>query len=155
MFELATLLAAIVPACNFSIGLGPAVTPGTGQRPLALRLVNRGRATCHLRGYPSVVLEDRAGRIPFVVSHRGDQMVTNKRPVPVVVTPGRAAFVLLNHYRCDRGDLRTATLLRIGSSTLRLSDPFGAVSWCGKGDPGSVLAVSPFEPTLKATSRFG
>jgi Domain of unknown function (DUF4232) len=155
VFEVAALLAAFVPACNFSIGLGPSVSPETGDHPLALRLVNRGTRTCRVRGYPKLVLEDRHGRIPFVITHRGDEMVTTKPPVTVTVRPGRAAYVLLNHYRCDLGGLRAAAMLRIGASALRLTNPYRMPNWCGKGDPGSVLAVSPFEPTLGATLRYG
>ena len=155
MFEVAALLAAFVPACNFSLARGPDVSPGTGDHPLALRLVNRGSGTCRVRGYPNIVLQDRHGRIPFVITHRGDQMVTSKPPVTITVRPHRAAYVLLNNYRCDLGGRRSATLLRIGASTLHLTDPYRRPNWCGKGDRGSILAVSPYEPTLRATLAHG
>jgi hypothetical protein len=34
---------------------------------------------------------------------------------------------------------------------VKLRGPFQALAFCGKGDPGSIVAVSPFEPTLLAT----
>lgn len=140
-------------SCRFShiaVRLGPGVREKTGQHTLILRLVNRGRS-CVLDGYPVVRAYDRVGLIPFVIKHEGDQMVTSRPPRKVVVRPGRAAFVALNHYRCDRGNLRSATRLRIGKAAVRLRDPYRTITYCGKGDPGSIVAVSPLEPTRRAT----
>jgi hypothetical protein len=74
------------------------------------------------------------------------------------VAPEHAAFVVLNHYRCDNGSLRGATHVVIGSAgahataglALTITDPYKMLSYCGAGDPGSTLAVSPFEPSLRA-----
>jgi Protein of unknown function (DUF4232) len=158
VFSVAALLVVAMPMCHTtqsSVMRDPRITPVTGQNPLAVQVMNRASRTCRLRGYPKVAFEDRAGRIPFVITHRGDQMVTNEPPVTVVLRPRAAAYVLLNHYRCDLGDRRIATILRIGASRLRLTDRYRRVRWCGKGDPGSTLAVSPFEPTLAATLHRG
>ena len=136
---------------QFTIGLDPGVSEKTGQHTVTLRLVNRASRACALDGYPRIRAYDRAGLIPFAITHRGDQMVTSRRPRRILVRPGHAAFVALNHYRCDRGDLRAATTLRINTTAVRLRDPYQRLAYCGRGDPGSTLAVSPFEPTLRAT----
>jgi hypothetical protein len=142
---------------TFRIRLGSGVSEATGQHTITLRLVNRGARACVLFGYPVIGAYAAHGRIPFAVTHGGDQMVTARRPTRVLVRPRGAAFVALNHNRCDRGDLRTATRLRIGTSgsarTVRLTA--ARLDYCGKGDPGSTVAVSPFEPTLRATLRSG
>lgn len=146
----ATLSSGSCRLSHFTVGLGPGVSEKTGQHTLILRLVNRGRF-CVLDGYPVVRAYDRVGLIPFAIGHQGDQMVTSRLPRKVVVHPGRAAFVALNHYRCDRGDLRAATRLRIGAALISLRSPYQTITYCGKGDLGSLVAVSPFEPTLRAT----
>ena len=142
----------------FRLRLGPWISEATGQHTLALRLVSQSASSCVLKGYPSVTLSDRAGPVPFLIRHGGDQMITSRPPTRVLVRPGRGAFVLMNHYRCDRGDLRATTVVKIGLrghtrreiATLRLTDPYRMPNYCGPGDPGSVLTVSPFEPTLRS-----
>jgi hypothetical protein len=143
---------------DFTVGIGPRISEATGQNTLALRLVNRRVATCFLRGYPNIAAYDRQGMIPFLVRHGGDQMVTSRPPTRVIVRRNRAAFVLLNHYRCDLGDRRTPTSVRIRlagatsteSASVKLTVANGRLAYCGKGDPGSILTVSAFEPTIRA-----
>jgi hypothetical protein len=155
---------AALPSCRtsqFTVRFGPLVSEATGQHTITLRLINRGRRACVLFGYPKISVYDRAGLIPFAITHGGDQMVTARRPRRVAVRHGRAAFVVLNHYRCDLGTLRTAAILRIGSgrvtqsgmAAIRMTDPDRKLDYCGRGDPGSTLAVSPFVPTPEAGLR--
>jgi len=143
---------------QFALALGPQISEATGQHTLALRLGNRGAKSCVVNGYPKVTAYDRAGAIPFALRDGGDQMITSRGPAHVVVRPGRAAFVVLNHYRCDFGGLRGATTVRIGlpgarrapTASIKITDPYRRPNYCGKGDAGSTLTVSPFEPTLRA-----
>jgi hypothetical protein len=143
---------------QFVLALGPEISEATGQHTVALRLVNRGATSCVVSGYPRVTSYDQTGAIPFAIRHGGDQMITAHGPARVVVRPDWAAFVLLNHYRCDLGGLRSATTVRIGlsgarraaTSSIKIRDPYRRLDYCGKGDPGSTLTVSPFEPTLRA-----
>jgi hypothetical protein len=150
------------PSCrasDFSIAAGFAISAATGQHPLTLRLKNRGPTTCVLFGYPTISFADRRGAIPFAIRRGGDQMVTARRPTPVLVRPRGSVFVLLNKYRCDLGDRRLARTLRLGfpgdaSRRLALAlPPYPRLGYCGKGDPGSTVATSPFEPTLHAALR--
>jgi hypothetical protein len=154
--------AEVRPSCrasDFSIAVGFAISPATGQNPLTLRLKNRGANTCVLFGYPTISLADRRGAIPFAIRRGGDQMVTARRPTPVLVRVRGSAFVVLNKYRCDLGDRRLARTLRLGFPTdasRRLSlafPPYPHIAYCGKGDPGSTVATSPFEPSLRAALR--
>ena len=152
------------PTCrmsDFTLGIGPPMSERTGQNTLALRLANRRVATCFVSGYPSVTAYDRHGMIPFSVRHGGDQMLNSRPPTRVVVRRNRAAFVLLNHYRCDLGSVRTATRVRVRlegvtsteSASVKIPVANSRLRYCGKGDPGSVLTVSPFEPTIGAAMR--
>ena len=139
--------------------MSEALSPATGQNPVGFVLTNRGSGVCHLHGYPAVaILSKRGGRIPFVTSHRGDQMVTSERPRLVEIAPHQSAFLLLNHYRCDLGNVSSGKRLRVSlphSGTLSQTLPGSGIAYCGPGDPGSVLAVSPVEPTLRAALAFG
>jgi hypothetical protein len=123
-----------------------------------VRLVNRDRRACVLYGYPTVELRDRAGRIPFRIRHGGDQVVTSDRPARVVVRVGRAAFVVLSKYRCDRGRLRSARTLHLGlrrgkAKRRSVAIARGKIDYCGRNDAGSTVSVSPFEPTPRAALR--
>lgn len=141
---------------QLALVIGPEVSPATGQNPLALRLTNRGQRPCVLHGYPTIAFTDERGPIPFSIGHGGDQMVTPRRPTRVVVRAGRSAFVLVNKYRCDLGDVRLARTLRLGlpgrkSPQLLLAlRPYPRIGYCGKGDAGSTVVTSPFEPSLAA-----
>lgn len=145
---------------NLSVRLATPVSPTTGAHPIALRLVNRGRAQCTLKGYPVVVIRDARGIIPFVYRHAGDMMVTSRRPQRVSLRSGGSAYVLLDKFRCDLGTSRTSTRLQMGlaGSTAR-SRPVALtamrISLCKRGiaSEGRVVYVSPFEPTLRATLR--
>jgi uncharacterized protein DUF4232 len=133
------------------------VSPKTGQNPEAIRLTNTG-PRCVLDGYPAVRFTDPGGAaIPFHVSQSGDQMVTAHGAHRVVVPHGSAAWVVLNKYRCDLGDHA-----RVGEIELRLAGAgmIGTVgpdsagwAYCGPGDPGSTVHVSPFEPRLLGALR--
>jgi hypothetical protein len=151
---------------QFVLSLGPYVSEATGQHTLALQLANRGPRTCSFDGYPRVTLYDAAGTIPFVIKHGGDQMISSRPPTLVVVRPGGRAFVVINKYRCDRGAVPGARATRqikigsgrhaAGSASITFGDvhtiplPYRIPDYCGRGDPGSTLAVSPFVGTVRA-----
>jgi hypothetical protein len=145
-------------ASEFSIATGFQISAATGQNPLTLRLTNRGQSACVLFGYPRLSLADRQGVIPFLILRRGDQMVTDRRPADVLVRPGRSAFVLLNKFRCDEGDLRLARTLRLGfprDTSRRLSfvlPQYPRISYC-RGGYRTRVTTSPFEPTLAAAMK--
>ena len=106
----------------------------SGQHSLALRLRNRGQNTCVLYGYPRIELRDRRGTLPFRISHETDQVIRARPPIPVVVRPGSVAWVVVNKYRCDLGDLRQARSLRLAfrrdGSALETAILRGWIGWC-------------------------
>lgn len=146
---------------QLATSVGQEMSAATGQNPFSVHLTNRGRNPCVLSGYPAIWLGDRVGTIPFVMRHGGDQMVTPNRPRRVLVRPGRSAFVILNRYRCDLGDVRTARTLRVGlpgairsaSAVVDIRRLSARVHYCGKGDPGSTVSVSPFVRSIAAGLR--
>jgi Domain of unknown function (DUF4232) len=130
------------------------VGEATGQNTLAMRLTNRRTMSCLLDGYPVLALYDSHGRIPFTIYHGGDQMVTSGKPSRVVVAPGRTGVIVINKYRCDIGTKRITSELSIGLSgvarkTIAYPPGHGVFGYCGSGDPGSTISVSPFEPSLR------
>ena len=149
------------PACRVSqlaISPGPDISEKTGQHSLTIRLTNRGGAPCLLDGYPNIALTDSQGVLPFRISHGGDTMIAGHRPKPLTVRGGGRAYVVINKYRCDLGDRRVArtVLLRLPRAAparhLVLGIPRGYIlGYCA--GPGSTVAVSPFEPTVRAALR--
>ena len=152
------------PPCKTTqlrLSLGGEISPSSGMNPLAVRITNLG-PPCTLRGYPAIFVHARHGReLPFVIARSGDQMVTDAPPVTVTLRRGAAAWIRLNNYRCDLGVRAMGRRLVIGVRTdanrlslaLHPDRPRGDfMAYCGPGDPGSILHVSPFEPTEQATS---
>jgi hypothetical protein len=139
------------------------LSEATGQHTLSFLLTNLGNATCSLFGYPKIeMLADKHAVLPYVIWHRGDQMVTGRPPALVRVRQGHAAYVSINQYRCDLGTRRPGSrgvaYIRIALASrdhqkLTLRAPSSmSMAYCGWGNPRTFLAVSPFEPTLRATT---
>jgi hypothetical protein len=125
------------------------ISEKTGQHTVAFSLVNASAHVCLLRGYPSVVLHIGKRVLPFTITHKGDQMITDQPPAPVALQPHAAAWVLLNTYRCDLGDRAFVTDVELDG--LHSALPRRVLAWCG---PASKIAVSPFEPTQNAAIRI-
>jgi hypothetical protein len=90
---------------------------------------------------------------------KGDQMVTEHSPLPVLIGHDRSAWVVLDKYRCD-----LAARAAVGHIEFRLGAEgrLGAVApdsagwaYCGPGGPGSIVHVSPFEARRLAALRQG
>ncbi len=142
---------------SLQLGTGQPISEPTGQHSLSLLLTNTAHQACYLNGYPTVALVDSRGAIvPFSYSRSGDQVVTSALPSLVVIGPGGAAYVTINKYRCDLGDHQIAAAARLTppGDTEPLQTPIGQypiLGYCGNGDPGSTVHVSPVEPTVGAT----
>jgi hypothetical protein len=134
------------------------VSEPTGQHTISLALTNRLSHACSLFGYPQVTLLDAAGHsLPFVFQQHGDQVVTSDAPEQIELAPGAVAYLTLNKYRCDLGDQAVANSLQLllpGDQTvlsLSLPSESGVFGYCGAGDPGSIVSISPLEATFRAT----
>jgi len=144
-------------AGQLAVGWGGRVSEATGQHTVSLTITNISTNGCYLSAYPQVALVDRAGRaLPLQYQTTGDQMVTSAPPGHVDLLPQALAYVTVNKYRCDTGDLMQATDLWF--TPPGLTSPFdvslaGNVSmdYCGHGDPGSIVHISPVEPDFSAT----
>src|SRR6185437_5376931 len=99
--------------------------------------------------------------LPFDYLQHGDQVITSDAPGRVDVSPGGTAYVTLNKYRCDLGDramARRVHLLLPHEATplqVTLSSPGPTISfeYCGPGDPGSIVSISPIAATFGRTFR--
>jgi hypothetical protein len=142
-----------------TLKVGGTVVPKTMELPLLLELVNHGSATCTLDGYPRVQLRSASGTL-YGYSYRdsGDVEVTAHKPAVVTVSPGHGAWVLLNKTPCignvDGRLVHKVWLMAPGTGGyLRLT--LGNVvffDYCGAGDPGHTIEVSPVEPSAAATA---
>jgi hypothetical protein len=103
--------------------------------------------------------------IPFPIRHGGDQMISLRRPRPVVARRNRTVFVVINKSQCvqavttsTRGAAKIEVRAAGGSKakaasisfTSKTPSPWRIPAYCGKADPNSVLTVSPFVPTVRA-----
>ena len=155
--ESVSLQAARCHLGELRLGLGP-VSEATGQHSQMLSFTNSGSTPCSLHGYPVVAVLDAAGTpVPFRYRRGGDEMVTSRPPATVTLGPGGIAYVMINKYRCDAGNEQVGDSLVVSlpGGTSRVTAPIGQrndFSYCGIGDPGSIISISPFEPTAAATS---
>jgi len=143
-------------ASQLRLSVGSAVSEPTGQHSLSLVLANASATTCTLEGYPTITLVDHVGAVlPFTYADRGDQVVTGAMPAPVMFPPGGSGYVTVNSYRCDLGDRGIAAELALttpdGDGPLRVAVTDHPLAYCGPGDPGSTVSVSPVEPSFGAT----
>jgi hypothetical protein len=150
-----TLNRPVCATAHLRLGRGNLVSEATGQNSFMLTLKNTSSAPCHLDGYPHVELADETGKpIPFRYRNSGDQMITSLSPTVVTLAPGQTAYLLINKYRCDMGDKTPSRVVRVtppGDATaLRMAvGDRPDLAYCGPGDPGSVVDVSPVEATAK------
>ena len=141
---------------QLTLGWGGRIGEPTGQHTLSLTLTNSSRAGCHLFGYPGVSFVDPGGRVlPLRYIWGGDQVVTSSKPVMVDVPAGGTAYVLVNKYRCDTTDLMQGAAVRLippdERTFLQVSIMDNVpMDYCGPGDPGSIVYVSPVEPSFDA-----
>jgi hypothetical protein len=163
---------AAVAACrlpDLSIRKTEKVILGTGLPGRVLRLTNVGDRSCALGRWPRFALLDKRGVLPYLTRYNR-QCVWLCRPrdkhvrqsALIVVSPRGSVYLGFHQYRCDLGTKRVAGSARIvfspaassGVLFIRISR-YPILGYCGKGDPGSILYVSPFEPTYgTAVSRM-
>ena len=144
-------------AGQLAVGWGGRVSEATGQHTVSLTISNISTNGCYLTGYPQVALTNNAGRVlPLQYQTTGDQMVTAAPPAHVDLGPNGLAYVTVNKYRCDVGDLMQASVIRITPPGVMSSFSVSlegnvSMAYCGPADPGSIVQVSPVEPTFAAT----
>ena len=103
---------------------------------------------------------DSSGHVlPLQYRRTGDQVVTSTPPGHVDIAPAATAYVTVNKYRCDTSDLMSATAVRLippdDFSWLQLSIIDNvSMDYCGAGDPGSTVYVSPVELSSAATLSY-
>ncbi len=116
-------------------------------------------------GYPGISFLDATGAVlPLTYRRSGDQEITSSTPRNVNLPPRSTAHVLINQYRCDLGDKETGTTLFLippnTTATLQLRfdqvpNDASIIHYCGPGDPGSIVDISPIEPTASAAFPSG
>ena len=86
-------------------------------------------------------------------------MLTDLPPRRVDVAPGRRAYFAINKYRCDVGEKSSAVTIRVTppdttTITLPLSLYKSWLCYYSPDDPGSLVNISPIEPTANAVFHF-
>jgi hypothetical protein len=152
-------------AADLALQQGPRISPLTGEHGDYYLLVNRGKTTCELAGYPGITLEDASGTpMKFRYTHHSEY-VTTATPRPVALRPGTASYVLVAKYRCDTGSVINVAVIQLafpGPEHIVLNgrvpdSGYGVsvLSYCkgGPDDPGQLVAVSPIAATIQAASH--
>jgi hypothetical protein len=89
-----------------------------------------------------------------------DDVVTSAPPSNVVLGPGGLAYVTVNKYSCAIHDEAVAETVQLtppgDSSALSTNTTPGEpdISFCGSGDRGSTLDISPVAATIAATRAY-
>ncbi|NMM32500.1 MAG: DUF4232 domain-containing protein [Phycicoccus sp.] len=153
-----TTTQALCDGAALSLEVADAEGGGTGQTAVLMTVRNPGPTACMLKGYPRLTALDASGTVlPFTIHYGGSQSVTNQQPEAVTIGPGGSAFVTFGKYRCDVGDKAQVQEVKVilpntsAPTVLDLTALSHDFAFCGPGDPGSELAVSPVEPTAAKT----
>src|SRR3954447_6015923 len=152
------------PLCRpsfLSLSRSEPLYEGSGVSGWVIRLTNRGAGVCRLDRRPWGSLLDRRRALPFAVAyHRRcvwfcDGKQDGVQPHWLVVPRSRSVFFAFSKYRCDGRTYRIAATVRLFvRSALRVRLPdYPVIGWCGSGDPGSTLDLSPFELTEPAAIK--
>lgn len=142
---------------DLKLSIGPPVSEKAQQHSVLLTITNVGPVPCYLYGYPGITLYDATGKLlALSYQRKGDLEVTSAVPQQVNLAVGATGYVLINQNVCEQQQAASASTLRFippddtTSTTLALT--LGALTSCATAsDPGSVLDISPVEPTESAT----
>lgn len=146
-------------AAQLRLSIGPQVSEVSQQHTLVVELHNTADFGCNLRGYPEIELSDRLGtRLAFTDRRRGDEMITGKPSVLVTLSPGGVAYAAVNQSTCDNSplaDWRKATRIDVtppgtGKPLSAELHAYPTLNYCGDGQTGNELDITPIEPTLAA-----
>ncbi len=158
------------PLCiskDLRVSNGPYVPTPTATSPVSITLGNVTKELCRVIGYPTISLSTSGGTVlPFEYIHggsKGFQAVTAQPPRSVDIPPGQSVYVTLVAEQCVLVPGVTPSLMEVSvphEFTLTISQPFNlgrqSLAYCGASNPsGSIVYVSPFEPTLKDTLGNG
>ena len=149
-------------AHNLRLALGDLVSEPTEQESVLLTLTNTGSAPCFMFGYPGISLLDADGRaLAFEFARSGDQVVTSKPPQRVALPVNGTAYVMINKTNCmTRAGSGAAASIRlippddVGALTVLRPSNRG-LGYCGPGDEGSTVHISPVEPSEDTTFQRG
>ena len=86
-------------------------------------------------------------------------MVKSSPPVMKEIAPAGSAYIVTNKYRCDTSDYMHAVKAWVippdDTAFLQVSIVNNvSMDYCGQGDPGSTLHISPVEPSFQAASAY-
>lgn len=141
------------PGGGLRLSAGEPVEGGTGEHTVLLMLHNMSGRRCHLYGYPRVtLLDNHGGALPFRYGTDGYMRLTDAPPKVVLLERRGVAYFAVSKYRCDLGSRARALQIRVrlprGRSLLELDLPrYPSLDYCGRGDPGSAVHISPLATT--------
>jgi hypothetical protein len=118
---------------------------------------NVSPTACTLKGYPVINLLGTAGtKLAFHYRYGANQMLTDNPPHPVPLAAGAVAFAGVSKTSCtalasaEASRAMVASPGRSGTASVTLPLP---LDFCGADDPGHVIYISPFEPTIQEVLR--
>jgi len=147
------------PTCaptHMKVGNGPFVGGAMGEMSMTITLVNSGPGHCVLDGYPKLRMVTATGATLDFSKETASQYIRRIPPRRVLLGVGAIAYVEIAKYRCDLGDIETASQVRLilpgAVNGTAFTVPTRGFSYCkgGPSDPGNVIAFTPVEPTLGA-----
>jgi len=139
------------PMCtsrDLILELGPPLSLMTEEQGLVYAVLNIGRGTCRLSGYPQVQLSAHATRLPFRYQDGGGPYLLPGRPPTLYLRPGVYAWFQIDTSACEFAPGTAATTAWIAlpgqtSSTALPAETRAGIrgfSYCGS--PGQTLFIS-------------
>jgi hypothetical protein len=113
-------------------------------------------ARCSLQGYPTIALSaGRGTQLHFTYRRGGDQTLTSAPPTRIWLRPGADAYLGINKETCTARQTVVADRIRVTppgdhQSTAARLPAYPMLGYCGAGDPGHVIDITPAEPSIQA-----
>jgi len=149
-------LAGQCSSAHLSLSQGLAVSAPSQNDMLLVTLTNISDTSCQLDGYPHVAFRDKSGRVLLFDYRQGGNRylwVTHRSPATVQLAPRAVAYLLIDKTPCSGASDQAVSLSIIPPGNtkplpLTWTEPF--ISYCGRGDLGHVVALSPIESSPDA-----
>jgi Protein of unknown function (DUF4232) len=139
------------PICtsrDLIVNPGPPLSLMTQEQGLVYAVLNIGRGTCRISGYPQVQLSARAARLPFDYQDGGGPYLLPGRPPALYLRPGVYAWFQIDTQACETQAGTAATTAEItlpGQTTgtaLPAQTRAGASEFSYCGSRGQTLYIS-------------
>jgi hypothetical protein len=156
---------ALAPCASSSVSIanGPYVGGAMEENAHSLMITNAGSRSCLMSGFPRLVVYGTSGDVfRFALVHHatGGYPMTSKVHKPFALAPHKSAFVFFAQTACEAGTETgfsdVALILPKSTQPTEVVTLQNPIAHCvgQSASYANPIAISPVEPTVRATEKF-